>query len=315
MNRYLKNAILLLAVTASPTVFAQHEEPQLGEFLRRGTQADEFTMRVPLTLVDRAFDAMYDLDFHSAESDLGQFMSECPNDPRGPAAQAASILFSIFEQHKILQSELFTSDDGYTKRQTVVVDEASLRRFDTALNRAEQLATQALGRNPSDENALFSLTLVYGLQADYAALVEHRDLAALRFSDKGNERARQLLAISPQFYDAYVATGIQKYLVGLKSAPVRWMLRIGGIKGDQDEGIRELQLAAGEGRYLAPFARMLLAVAHLRRQERQEGMVLLVGLRQQFPHNPLFAEEIARLSRPDATPTQQTATFPTGAQE
>jgi hypothetical protein len=144
--------------------------------------------------------------------------------------------------------------------------------------------------------------LVYGLRADYAALVERQDFAALRFSNKGNEWARKLLAVSPQFYDAYVATGIQKYLVGLKPAPVRWMLRLGGIKGNRDEGLEELELAA-------PFARILLAIAYLRKQEQQKSVEILAGLSRQFPHNLLFSEELARLAHEVATPAPRVPTL------
>jgi hypothetical protein len=124
-----------------------------------------------------------------------------------------------------------------------------------------------------------------------------------------------LLSTSPQFYDAYVATGIQKYLVGLRPAPVRWMLRLGGIKGDREEGLHDLELGAERGHYLAPFARIVLAVARLRQHNHEDAVQLLVGLRRQFPHNPLFAEEIARLRQSDATSAQRTSGFSTAANE
>jgi hypothetical protein len=159
------------------------------------------------------------------------------------------------------------------------------------------LAKQSLVENGANEDALFALTLFFGLQADYAALVERRDVAALRFSNQGTGWARKLLSLSPKFYDAYVATGIQKYLVGLRPAPIRWALRLGGIKGDRDAGVRDLKLAACKGRYLAPFARILLAIVHLRKDERTAAVEILHGLHQQFPDNPLFAEEIARITQ------------------
>ena len=122
------------------------------------------------------------------------------------------------------------SNDSYAKRRVVMPDSDRVKQFNLALNRAETLANQSLATNAQDENALLALTLVYGLRADYAALIERHDLAALRFSEKGTELANKLLAVSPQSYDAYVATGIQKYLVVLRPAPVRWLLRVGGIK-------------------------------------------------------------------------------------
>jgi hypothetical protein len=287
---------MLAFMTLATVTFAQDEKPQLSGCLHQATQGDELVQQGN-TAVEHAFQAMYDLDFNKADGNLLRFIAERPYDPLGPAAQAASSLFSMFEQQRILQSEFFTSDERYKGHRAVMPDQDSRRKFDDPLNRAEQLAKQSLVDNGANEDALFALTLVYGLRADYAALVERRDVAALRFSNQGTGWARKLLTISPGFYDAYVATGIQKYLVGLRPAPTRWILRLGGIKGDRDGGMRDLELAACKGRYLAPFASILLAIAHLRKDERKEALEILHGLNQQFPHNPLFAEEIARISQ------------------
>jgi hypothetical protein len=297
MQRYVRNTVLLSAMLLACSEFGRAAEV-LNEgcsFLEPQNVAEVAPGGIPA--LDRAFCAMYDLEFTKADAELSQFTEQHPENPLGPVAQATSVLFSIFDEHKVLQTEFFTSDDHFTKRPRIVPDAAARQRFDATLRQAEQLATQSLAHNASDESALFALTLVYGLRADYAGLLDHQDLAALRFSNKGNEWARKLLVTSPQFYDAYVATGIQKYLVGLKPAPVRWMLRMGGIKGDRDQGLRELELAGAKGHYLAPFARILLAIAYLRKHQQTAAIELLTNLRQQFPKNPLFGEELARLQQ------------------
>jgi hypothetical protein len=300
----IRDAAIMLAFTTLATgIFAQNEQPQFSECLHQATRGGELVPQ-RTTALDHAFQAIYDLDFDKADGNLLQFVAERPHDPLGPAAQAASALFSMFEQHRIFQSEFFASDESYNSRRALMPDEDSLGKFENALNRAEELANQSLVENGGNEDALFALTLVYGLHADYAALVERRDVAALRFSNEGTVWARRLLAVSPTFYDAYVATGIQKYLVGLRPAPIRWVLRLGGIKGDRDSGVRDLKLAACEGRYLAPFARILLAIVHLRKNERNEAIEILHGLNQQFPHNPLFVEEIARISQSETAVSQ-----------
>jgi predicted Zn-dependent protease len=297
-----RNALVaaLLIVVIAATAAAQDEEPQPAEYLPATEKALGLPQAVRAVNLDGAFQAMYNLDFENAESEVQQFIAEQPGNPVGPAARAASVLFSIFEKQKVLQSELFSSDQKYEQQATVAPDRALLDQFDSALRQAEEQSRQALTRNASDQDALFALTLVYGLRADHAALVERRDFAALRFANTGNGWARKLLSRSPEFYDAYVATGIQQYLVSLRPASVRWMLRLGGIKGDQDEGLGELELAANKGRYLAPFAQILLAIANLRKGNPAEARRLLDGLHQQFPSNPLFAEEIDHLRRSSA---------------
>jgi hypothetical protein len=84
-------------------------------------------------------------------------------------------------------------------------------------------------------------------------------------------------------------------LVGTLSAPLRWLVRLGGVSGDKQAGIKELQLVAQHGHYLAPFANILLAIAYVREHDNQHARELLASLHDQFPSNPLFAKEIAKL--------------------
>jgi hypothetical protein len=79
------------------------------------------------------------------------------------------------------------------------------------------------------------------------------------------------------------------------SAPVRWLLRMGGLPGDKRAGIADLQMTAQHGRYLAPFARVLLAIAYIRDKNKPRALELLTSLRAQFPDNTLFPREIVRL--------------------
>ena len=129
---------------------------------------------------------------------------------------------------------------------------------------AEKLAQERLKQSKDDPRALFALTLVTGLRADDAALIAKKKFSALSYTKSANGYAERLLARSPDYYDAYIATGMGKYIIGGKAAPVRWMLRLGGLKGDQEQGVKELTLVADHGRFLMPFARILLAFDDLR---------------------------------------------------
>jgi hypothetical protein len=58
---------------------------------------------------------------------------------------------------------------------------------------------------------------------------------------QGRILAQQLLKQKPDQYDALLAVGVENYLTGIKPAPVRWMLSLGGIDPDKEQGIRELR--------------------------------------------------------------------------
>jgi hypothetical protein len=79
------------------------------------------------------------------------------------------------------------------------------------------------------------------------------------------------------------------------TAPVRWLLHMGGLPADKQGGIADLQMTAQHGHYLAPFARILLAIAYVRDKDKTRALDMLTGLRTQFPSNTLFPREITRL--------------------
>jgi hypothetical protein len=174
-------------------------------------------------------------------------------------------------------------------------DLAARARFDAAVQKAEELALTRLAKDSKDKNALFAMTLCNGLEADYAALIEKRNIASLRYTKESTKWGEQTLVVDPDNYDAHIAGGISKYIIGSMAAPVRWLVRLGGVSGDKQEGVKELKLVAQRGHYLAPFADILLAIAYVRDHDKQDARELLAQLHDEFPANPLFQQEIARL--------------------
>lgn len=245
--------------------------------------------------LDQAYHLMYELRFDAARATILSWQSRFPADPVGPASEAANLLFEEFERLGILQAQFYESDSRFLARKKVVPNPKLYAQFDAALKRCEKLAKQQLAVSPKDKDALFSLALVYGLRADYAALIEKRNLASLRLTKQASLYADQLIAIAPDYYDAYLATGLGKYIIGSLFAPVRWLLQASGYDADKQKGIEELKKTAAHGRLLGPFARLLLAVGYLRDNDVAQAKRLLAGLRDEFPSNPLFGQELARL--------------------
>lgn len=256
------------------------------------------TARVPaLPRLDRGFLYLYNLNFAGAQEEFSAAQRENPDDPIARVSEAAGHLFSEFHRLGILEAQFFANDASFQSHQKLLPDRATRERFDAALARTESISRARLAKNPKDRDALFAMTLASGLNADYAALIEKRNVASLRYTRESTAWAQQLLAVDPNCYDAHVATGISKYIIGTMVAPVRWLLRLGGVAGDKQAGIEELHITAEKGHYLAPFARILLAIAYVREKDPARARQLLVSLQQQFPANPLFPQEIARLDK------------------
>ncbi len=253
------------------------------------------------TSLDQGFRLLYNLDFDEAHQVFVSWQHEHPQDPVGPTAEAAGLLFSEFHRLGVLESQFYADDKSFLNREKVVPDPRVRDGFNAALGRAQAEAATRLASSPQDRDALFAMTLSSGLQADYAAMIEKRNLPSLRYTREANDWASKLLAVDPNCYDAHVATGFSKYIIGSMAAPMRWIMRLGGVAGDKKEGMAELQLTADHGQYLGPFARILLAIAYVRDKDSLRARGVLTALRDEFPKNPLFAREIARL---DATPYQ-----------
>jgi hypothetical protein len=254
-------------------------------------------LSVSLPPLDRGFHLLYNLDFNGAHDVFATYQQSHPGDPLGPTSDAARLLFSEFHRLGILESQFFEDDKKFQNRSKLTPDPAVRSRFDAAVQKAENLAQARLLKDSNDKNALFAMTLCNGLQADYAALIEKRNIASLRYTKESTKWAEKSLAADPSNYDAHIAGGISKYLIGSMAAPVRWLVRLGGISGDKQEGIKELKVVAERGHYLAPFADILLAIAYVRDHDKQHARELLARLHGEFPANPLFSQEIARLDR------------------
>jgi hypothetical protein len=247
------------------------------------------------SLLDDGYRQMYNLQFAEAHRSFQQWQRLHPEDAMGAVSDAAAYLFSEFDRLHILQSEFFTDDDRFMKGHKPAPDPELKKKFEGALASARALAAQT----PATENSRLAAILAYGLHSDYLALVEKSYGAALQETKTSRSLAESLLVSNPECYDAWVAVGVENYLLSLKPAPVRWFLKLGGAQADREKGIAKLRLAAEKGRYLAPFARLMLAVAALRDGNRPHARELLAGLSREFPRNPLYAQELERLGAAD----------------
>ncbi len=246
------------------------------------------------TLLDAGYRQMYNLQFAEAHRSFEEWERRHPDDPMGPVSDAAAFLFSEFDRMHILQSEFFTHDRHFITDHKLTPDPALKAKFDQALDAARKLASRA----PNDANAMFASVLAAGLHGDYLALIEKRYVASFKEMKAARLQAEKLLAINPRFYDAWLAVGVENYMLSIKPLMVRWFLRAAGGETDRAVGMGKLRLVAEKGHYLAPLARLLLAVAALRDHDLNRGRDLLAGLTREFPRNPLYRQELALLGAP-----------------
>jgi hypothetical protein len=249
------------------------------------------------TGLDRGYYDMYDVNFAAAHTVFQQVLNQHPDDSLAAASDAAAYLFGEFDRLHIIDIQLFADQSKFDSRGRLTPDPAIRKAFDDRTTQAGKLADAALARDPKDARALYVKTLVYGMQSDYALMIERRDLAALNLTKQASGYSKQALQSDPHMYDAYLASGVENYMLSLKSAPLRWFLGITGAQTSKEEGIRLLKITAAQGHYLAPFARMMLSVAAIRDGHPQEARTILSSLAHQYPDNSLYNRELARIPK------------------
>ena len=285
MSRYLAPFLFLLLASFSVCV-----APSLAEESSKGVAFTD------IPELQAGFRLLYEQKFPEARQAFLGWEEEHPDDPFGEASVAASYLFEEFYRQGVLMSDFFLKDKKLVSGIDGTPDPSRMKGFYGALNRTREIARARLRNNPNDPEALFSLTLASGMQADALSILERKQVESLKHIKEADATAEKLLAQEPDAADAWLALGAAHYIIGCLSGPKRFALWFGGIHGDRKKGMEELGRTASKGRYLKPFAKIMLALAARREQQDDLARKLLRELNEEFPSSPLFAAEYARVT-------------------
>ena len=248
----------------------------------------------PVPELMAGFNLLYQQKFTQARETFGDWQSHNPEEPFGEVALAASYLFEELYRQGVLTSDFFLNEKKFLHGIDGKPDPGRMKNFRDALTRARALAKQRQKTNPKDPEALFALTLAAGMESDADAILEKKQLDGLKRMKEANEYAKQLLAQHPEAADAYVAPGIANYIIGSLNPGYRLALWFGGIHGDKKLGMEQVAKTAENGRYLRPFAKIMLALAARREKQNALAQKLLRELSEEFPSNDTFAAEYAK---------------------
>jgi hypothetical protein len=246
--------------------------------------------------LDAGFHLLYELKPAEARAQFETWQKSHPEDPLASASEAAAYLFEECYRQGVLTSEFFLDNKRFLGKDPLKPDPELRAAFFAADKKAQDLAQLRLQTHPDDTNALFAMTLSLGMQADYASLIDKRQVESLKMIGNADKYAKRLLAVAPEAADAYLTLGTANYIVGSLPTLKRLLLGLSGIHGDKRTGIRQLEIAAAQGHYLRPFAKIMLALAALREKKPQVARAQLSDLVAEFPENALFTSELAKLT-------------------
>lgn len=249
--------------------------------------------------IESGFNELYSLKFEDARRQFADWQQKNPKDPLGYEAMAAGYLFEELYYQHVLTSEYFLNDKRLLGGIQGKPDEGRKRNFEAANQKGRSLALEQLGKDSRDANALFALSIASGMEADFASILERRQMEGLSLVKEAQGYAKRLLELRPDEADAWLSLGAANYIIGCLPAYKRFFLWLGRIHGDKNLGMEQLRTAAEKGHYLKPFAEILLALAAMREKQEDLARIQLLDLVAHFPENSLFQQELARLGKHD----------------
>src|ERR1700686_3843483 len=95
---------------------------------------------LPSAGLGHGFRRVSDLEFSGGQKECESGEKLNPENPMGPASEAARILFSEFNRLGVLEAQFYADDSGFGARKKYEADPGKRARFDQQLSRAEELA-------------------------------------------------------------------------------------------------------------------------------------------------------------------------------
>jgi tetratricopeptide (TPR) repeat protein len=242
-------------------------------------------------------EALYNLDYATAREKFTELRDRAPQHPAGDLNLAALIWMEHLYKTRRLQTTLYTQEGFYaggtkSKEGDPIegeVDKAFRDHIAQAKTKAQKLVDQA----PNDPDALYFLGAVYGVLAGYEATAVRKFMSALRNGSRCHELHKRAVKLRPDAYDAYLSIGLYNYVVGSLPGFVRFLVGAIGIRGDKEQGVRDLRMAAEKGLYNQDDAAVMLLAVYQREGKPAESLPLLEKLSAKYTRNYLIRLEMA----------------------
>lgn len=212
-------------------------------------------------------DLTYDAQFERAEEVLGRYISENPQDPLAYIVRGN--LLDWKQSVLILGGQL---------------NEKSLEDY----KRANKLAFLLWDREQEDTDHMVALGNSYMFLAKKWLDLDKSSRAGLVLK-KCKRHLEKAVSKDPQRWDAYLALGIFNFYAANIPPGLKFIASLLGISGNEELGLKQMNLVASHSNLLQPHARYLLAYALGRTKKRYKAALThLERLIADYPNNPHF---------------------------
>jgi tetratricopeptide (TPR) repeat protein len=248
-------------------------------------------------LVREAFDHFYNLDYPGAIERFERFHAAHPGDPQPTALLLEAVIFQELYRQDLLDTTFYANDGFLTGRHATQEDPKVRDRIQALFDETVNEANWRLGQNPNDVDALYARGWARSLKCTYVAMVERAYGSGFRLATRAREDGVRALQLDPNYVDAKLIVGVYEYVVGALPLPFKFLIGFAGITGSKSRGLEMLTDDGNRGVVTSVEARTAIAL-FLRREARYKEAVLVVrGLKAQYPRDYLFCLEEANLRK------------------
>jgi len=242
------------------------------------------------------FEYFYDLEYEKSIREFETALAAHPDDPFAVNHLLSATIFNELYRIGALDTEAYASDNFINKKPLQPLDPKVQAKVNQLSERGIALSNAHLAKNPDDVNALYARGITFGLRSTYMGLAQHAWFAALRNALGARRDHERVLELDPSYVDAKNVVGIDLYVIGSLSWPVRVAASVSGMSGNKEKGLRYLREVAAHGDpEVAWDAKIALALFLRREQKYDEALEVVGGMSQAFPRNFLMATEYAHL--------------------
>lgn len=250
----------------------------------------------PEPSIELVFNRLYSFQFEESQSAARAYAQMNSADPMAYASLSAAYLFCEMNRLQVFNKDMF-KEEKISGEPAKKIGAAAKTGFEEALARTKSTASDALRKNDRDTNALLALVIATGAERDFAALVEKRLKDSYYAAKASQEYALKLQAIDPAIQDAWFTRGFSEYLVGSVPFVIRWLMKIEQVDGDKKKGVELMEKCARGGRYLKPFAQMMLATIYQKDKRMKESRQMLEAFAADHPENQVVRNELAKMPK------------------
>jgi tetratricopeptide (TPR) repeat protein len=244
----------------------------------------------------RGFEDFYNLEYDKSIKEFETVMQAHPDDPFAVNHVLSAVIFKELFKIGALDTEAYATDSFINKRYLQPLDPKVHDRVNQLSTRSIELCDARLNSNPNDTNALYARGVAKALRSTYMGMAEHAWFPALRNAIGARHDHERVLELDPNYIDAKTSVGVDLYVIGSLSWPVRVAGSVAGLSGNKQKGLDYLRDVATHGSpEVAWDAKIALALFLRREQKYDEALQIVGGMYQAFPRNFLVATEYAHL--------------------